>query len=97
MDTSSRRPTLTIALCFIVALIEGFDLQSAGTAAAGLRQSFELDPKMLGWVFSASIVGLLPGAFFGGWLATSRVGLFRTIALCAAVYAAGTYLAAFAA
>ncbi|SFQ68729.1 MFS transporter, AAHS family, 3-hydroxyphenylpropionic acid transporter [Pseudomonas sp. NFPP07] len=73
MDTPSRRTTLTIALCFIVALIEGFDLQAAGTAAAGLRQSFALDPRMLGWVFSAGIAGLLPGAFFGGWIA-DRIG-----------------------
>ena len=88
MDISSRRPTLTIALCFIVALIEGFDLQSAGTAAAGLRQSFALDPKMLGWVFSASIVGLLPGAFFGGWLA-DRIG--RKKVLVAAVILFGVF------
>lgn len=88
MDISSRRPTLTIALCFIVALIEGFDLQSAGTAAAGLRQSFALDPKMLGWVFSASIVGLLPGAFFGGWLA-DRIG--RKKVLIAAVILFGVF------
>lgn len=73
MDSPSRRSTLTIALCFIVALIEGFDLQAAGTAAAGLRQSFALDPKMMGWVFSAGIIGLLPGAFFGGWVA-DRIG-----------------------
>ncbi|WP_095053815.1 3-(3-hydroxy-phenyl)propionate transporter MhpT [Pseudomonas sp. Irchel s3b2] len=73
MDTPSRRTTLTIALCFIVALIEGFDLQAAGTAAAGLRQTFTLDPKMMGWVFSAGIIGLLPGAFFGGWIA-DRIG-----------------------
>ena len=73
MDSPSRRSTLTIALCFIVALIEGFDLQAAGTAAAGLRQTFALDPKMLGWVFSIGIIGLLPGAFFGGWVA-DRIG-----------------------
>lgn len=70
MDSPSRRSTLTIALCFIVALIEGFDLQAAGTAAAGLRQTFALDPKMLGWVFSVGIIGLLPGAFFGAGLPT---------------------------
>ena len=34
-------------------------------------------------------------AFCGGWCAT-RVGLFRTIAACAAVYVVGTYLAALA-
>ncbi|MGZ0785976.1 3-(3-hydroxy-phenyl)propionate transporter MhpT [Pseudomonas saponiphila] len=78
MDSPSRRSTLTIALCFIVALIEGFDLQAAGTAAAGLRQSFALDPKMMGWVFSAGIIGLLPGAFFGGWVA-DRIGRKRIL------------------
>lgn len=93
MDSPSRRSTLTIALCFIVALIEGFDLQAAGTAAAGLRQSFALDPKMMGWVFSAGIIGLLPGAFFGGWVA-DRIGrkkilvgavlLFGLFSLCTA-------------
>ncbi|AHG41178.1 MFS transporter [Pseudomonas syringae CC1557] len=73
MNRSLRRSTLTIVLCFIVALIEGFDLQAAGTAAAGLRETFALDPKMMGWVFSAGIIGLLPGAFFGGWIA-DRIG-----------------------
>lgn len=73
MTSPLRRSTLTIVLCFIVALIEGFDLQAAGTAAAGLRQTFALDPKMMGWVFSAGIIGLLPGAFFGGWIA-DRIG-----------------------
>lgn len=88
MDTPSRRTTLTIALCFIVALIEGFDLQAAGTAAAGLRQTFALDPKMMGWVFSAGIVGLLPGAFFGGWIA-DRIG--RKKILIAAVMLFGVF------
>lgn len=88
MDTPSRRTTLTIALCFIVALIEGFDLQAAGTAAAGLRQTFALDPKMMGWVFSAGIVGLLPGAFFGGWIA-DRIG--RKKILIAAVLLFGVF------
>ncbi|MEO8642697.1 3-(3-hydroxy-phenyl)propionate transporter MhpT [Pseudomonas sp.] len=88
MDTPSRRTTLTIALCFIVALIEGFDLQAAGTAASGLRQTFALDPKFLGWVFSAGIIGLLPGAFFGGWIA-DRIG--RKKILIAAVLLFGVF------
>ncbi len=92
MNHPARRATLTIALCFIVALIEGFDLQSAGTAAAGLRQTFALDPKMMGWVFSAGIIGLLPGAFFGGWIA-DRIGrkkILVTAVLLFGVFSLGT-------
>ena len=33
-------PALTIVLCFIVALIEGFDLQAAGIAAPHIRRTF---------------------------------------------------------
>ncbi|CAJ1411082.1 unnamed protein product [Effrenium voratum] len=35
--------------------------------------------------------------FFGGWLASTRVGIFRTIAGLSLTYALGTYLSAFAA
>lgn len=98
MDTPSRRTTLTIALCFIVALIEGFDLQAAGTAAAGLRQTFALDPRSMGWVFSAGIIGLLPGAFFGGWIA-DRIGrkkILISAVLLFGVFSLGTaYISSF--
>ncbi|WP_017528272.1 3-(3-hydroxy-phenyl)propionate transporter MhpT [Pseudomonas fluorescens] len=85
MNSPSRRSTLTIALCFIVALIEGFDLQAAGTTAAGLRHSFALDPKMLGWVFSVGIIGLLPGAFFGGWIA-DRIGRKKILVMAVLLF-----------
>merc|ERR1719346_462288 len=35
--------------------------------------------------------------FFGGWLASSRLGIFKTTALLSFVYAVGTYIAAYAA
>lgn len=65
----SRHVYVTILLCFIVALLEGIDLQSAGIAAPGLAAEFQLSHSMMGAVFSASILGLLPGALVGGWLA----------------------------
>ena len=67
------RGAATIALCFITALLEGLDLQSTGIAAPGIGAEFHLTPALMGWVFSAGLVGLLPGAFIGGALA-DRIG-----------------------
>lgn len=69
---------LTIGLCFLVALMEGLDLQAAGIAAQGMAAAFTLDKLHMGWVFSAGILGLLPGAFVGGWLA-DRIGRKRVL------------------
>ncbi|MFZ6756211.1 3-(3-hydroxy-phenyl)propionate transporter MhpT [Undibacterium sp. Ji50W] len=59
----------TIALCFAVALLEGLDLQVTGLAASGIAAEFKLSPAQMGWMFSAGLLGLLPGGFVGGRLA----------------------------
>ncbi|WJR19750.1 3-(3-hydroxy-phenyl)propionate transporter MhpT [Pseudomonas alloputida] len=66
---SSGKAVLTIGLCFLVALLEELDLQATGIAAPHMAKAFNLTPAMLGWVFSAGLLGLLPGALIGGWLA----------------------------
>ncbi|EFB2833890.1 3-(3-hydroxy-phenyl)propionate transporter MhpT [Escherichia coli] len=76
--SSSSRLMLTIGLCFLVALMEGLDLQAAGIAAAGIAQAFALDKMQMGWIFSAGILGLLPGALVGGMLA-DRYGRKRIL------------------
>lgn len=68
-DCNPSRPVVTIGLCFMVALMEGLDLQAAGIAAVGMAQAFALDKMQMGWIFSAGILGLLPGALVGGMLA----------------------------
>ncbi|MBW5978820.1 MULTISPECIES: 3-(3-hydroxy-phenyl)propionate transporter MhpT [unclassified Klebsiella] len=59
---SNSRLIVTVGLCFMVALMEGLDLQAAGIAAVGMAQAFALDKMQMGWIFSAGILGLLPGA-----------------------------------
>ncbi|MCS9404572.1 3-(3-hydroxy-phenyl)propionate transporter MhpT [Pseudomonas aeruginosa] len=86
MSTSSA--VRTIALCFVVALLEGLDLQATGVAAPHLIREFNLSPAALGWVFTAGLVGLLPGAVAGGWLA-DRLG--RKCVLIAAVSLFGLF------
>lgn len=71
--TENGRALITIGLCFVIALLEGVDLQSAGIAAPGMQADFELTQGMLGAMFSAGILGLLPGALIGGRMA-DRVG-----------------------
>lgn len=91
---NSSRLMVTIGLCFMVALMEGLDLQAAGIAAVGMAQAFALDKMQMGWIFSAGILGLLPGALVGGMLADrhgrkrillSSVLLFGLFSLATAV------------
>ncbi|MBX4738058.1 3-(3-hydroxy-phenyl)propionate transporter MhpT [Klebsiella sp. CVUAS 10975.2] len=75
---SNSRLMVTVGLCFMVALMEGLDLQAAGIAAVGMAQAFALDKMQMGWIFSAGILGLLPGALAGGMLA-DRYGRKRIL------------------
>lgn len=58
--------------------MEGLDLQAAGIAAGGIARAFALDKMQMGWIFSAGILGLLPGALVGGMLA-DRYGRKRIL------------------
>lgn len=64
---------ITVALCFLVAVVEGFDIQAMGVAAPRLQPQFGFDSQQMGWIFAVSNIGLVIGASFGGWLA-DRVG-----------------------
>lgn len=70
---AARAAPLIIALCLAAALCEGFDIQIAGVAAAGIRGEFHPSPGALGWFFSAANIGLLFGALIGGQL-SDRIG-----------------------
>lgn len=85
--TATNRVQLitTIVLCFLVALMEGLDLQAAGIAAQGMAAAFGLDKMQMGWVFSAGILGLLPGAFVGGWTA-DRIGRKKVLIAAVALF-----------
>ena len=78
--SASYRLTLTVGLCFLVALMEGLDLQ-----AAGIAHAFALDKMQMGWIFSAGILGLLPGALVGGMLA-DRYGRKRILIASVALF-----------
>ncbi len=76
---------LTLGLCFVVALLEGLDLQSIGVAAPRMAREFGLSVSQMGLAFSAGTFGLLPGAMVGGRLA-DRIGRKKVLILCTALF-----------
>jgi AAHS family 3-hydroxyphenylpropionic acid transporter len=60
---------VTVGLCFLIAVLEGFDIQAMGVAAPRVAREFGFLPQQMGWIFSISNIGLVIGASFGGWLA----------------------------
>src|SRR5438874_757839 len=57
---------ITLALCFLGAVVEGIDLQSMGVAAPKMQPEFHLSNPDMGWVLAAMPLGLFFGAFIGG-------------------------------
>ncbi len=84
--SDNRHAIVTVAICFLIAVIEGLDIQAAGIAAAGIREHFGLDSSQLGVFFSAGILGLLPGALLGGRVA-DRIGRKKVLIFSTAVFA----------
>lgn len=87
--SDNKHAVITVAICFLIAVIEGLDIQAAGIAAAGIRESFGLNSSQLGVFFSAGILGLLPGALVGGRLA-DRIGRKKVLILSTAIFAVFT-------
>jgi len=76
MHAAAARPKsvgVTVALCFAVAVLEGFDIQAIGVAAPRLAPELGLLAGQMGWIFAISNIGIVIGAAFGGRLA-DRVG-----------------------
>ena len=60
-------------ICFLLAMVDGFDAQSISYVAPLLIKQFSLDPAVMGQLYSAALVGLMIGALFGSPLA-DRIG-----------------------
>ena len=84
--SDNKHAIVTVAICFLIAVIEGLDIQAAGIAAAGVREHFGLDSSQLGVFFSAGILGLLPGALIGGRFA-DRIGRKKVLIWSTATFA----------
>lgn len=86
VSLDKKHATVTVLICFLIAVIEGIDIQAAGVAAAGIKEYFALDATQLGLFFSAGILGLLPGALVGGRYA-DRIGRKKVLIASVSIFA----------
>jgi AAHS family 3-hydroxyphenylpropionic acid transporter len=69
---------VTIFLCFLAAMLEGADIVSMGLAAPSVARTFGFSPPQVSYILTATIVGLMIGAAFGGRIG-DRVGRKRVL------------------
>jgi AAHS family 3-hydroxyphenylpropionic acid transporter len=92
--TTASPVAIIVVLCFAVAMLEGYDIQSMGVAAPRMVPALHLTPAQTSWVLTASMFGLIVGAMAGGRIA-DRIG--RRPVLVASVIAFGLFSLATAA
>lgn len=78
----------TMIICFLVTVLEGYDLQIISSAGPILQGQMGLSPDQTGFFFSATLIGLAIGAIIGGRIA-DRIG--RKPALVWSVAALGVF------
>jgi MFS transporter, AAHS family, 4-hydroxybenzoate transporter len=76
----SRFQILTLILCGLAVVVDGFDMQLIGYVAPSIIRSLGVDKTALGPVFSAGLLGLVVGSFLLSMLA-DRIGRRPTLIL----------------
>ena len=82
------RVAVTIAMCFLAAILEGYDIQAFGIAAPKLVAALGLNPAEQGWAASSAMIGLVFGAFTGGKLADA-IGRKPVLRMSVALFGVG--------
>jgi AAHS family 4-hydroxybenzoate transporter-like MFS transporter len=84
-----------VALCFLVAFVDGYDLVAISYAAPAMRAAGLFEPTQLGSIFSAALLGAMVGNFVCGPLGDSH-GRRKVIIFSTFVFASATLATAFA-
>ena len=81
-------------LCFLAMVIDGYDVQIIGVAAAGIRETLKLEPATLGIIITAGQVGVILGAVFLAPFA-DRIGRKTLMVTSCVLFGAFSFLTAF--
>jgi AAHS family 4-hydroxybenzoate transporter-like MFS transporter len=86
---------VTLAVCMLVLVSDGIDMQLLGIVAPLVIKDFGVDRSTFGIAMSAALIGFGLGAWAGGWLG-DRIGRRYTLALAALIFASSTIAASWA-
>jgi len=97
IDALSKAPMrsfhwIIVAVCMLVLVSDGIDMQLLGIVAPLVIADFAVDRGTFGIAMSAALVGFGIGAWGGGWLG-DRIGRRYAIALAVLVFALATIAA----
>lgn len=87
--------TYLLALCVLVGMVEGYDVQAMSLAAPLLAKLWDLSPQAVGSLLSASLVGQVLGGFLLAPLGDRlgrRVALLMGLVIAGAATYAGAYM-----
>ena len=73
-----------VVLCFVLAVVDGFDAQIIAYVAPLIADQFALSPEVMGQLYSSALLGLMAGALIGSPVA-DRIGRKPVILVSAAV------------
>ena len=93
-----KTPTATLrvlAICFAIAMIDGFDTLVVSFIGPAILETWGLSPPELGRIFGAGLVGAALGGMTAGVVA-DRLGRKRTLLICIGLFAVLTLACAFA-
>ncbi|AKH41108.1 AAHS family 4-hydroxybenzoate transporter-like MFS transporter [Altererythrobacter atlanticus] len=80
---------LTVAVCMLILVADGMDLQLLGIVAPLVMESFGTDSTTFGWAMGAALVGFGIGSWAGGQLGDG-IGRRWTLAIAALVFSLAT-------
>jgi AAHS family 3-hydroxyphenylpropionic acid transporter len=86
---SGSKAAAVVLLCFLIAVLEGYDIQAFGVAAPFLVAELGLDPAQQGLAAGIAMIGLIAGAFAGGAVA-DRIGRRPVLVASVLVFGAGS-------